>query len=89
VERYVTNEEFDEWITASNWVIVPYSEIWSSGVLARTRLLNRPAIVSSVGGLPEQVSSEDLMFGDESQLVSSLQAAAARVPSTVSQALGL
>ena len=42
VESFVSNEDFDTWITASDWVVFPYTEIWSSGVLGRTKLLERP-----------------------------------------------
>jgi glycosyltransferase involved in cell wall biosynthesis len=73
VESFVSNEEFDTWITASNWVVVPYSDIWSSGVLARTRLLERPAIVSRIGGLPDQSGQGDLLFGTDEELLSSFQ----------------
>lgn len=78
VESFVSNEDFDTWISASDWVVLPYSEIWSSGVMARTRLLERRAIVSAVGGLPEQVSDQDLLFGSDEDLIAALQAAAAR-----------
>jgi glycosyltransferase involved in cell wall biosynthesis len=77
VESFVSNEEFDTWITASDWVVVPYfhpySEIWSSGVLARTRLLERSAIVSSIGGLPDQSGEGDLVFGTDEELLSLFQ----------------
>jgi glycosyltransferase involved in cell wall biosynthesis len=76
VESFVSNEEFDTWITAADWVVFPYAEIWSSGVLARTRLLERPAIVSAVGGLPEQVGERDLLFQSDEELASAFRTAA-------------
>jgi len=76
VESFVSNEDFDTWITAADWVVFPYAEIWSSGVLARTRLLDRPAIVSAVGGLPEQVGKCDLLFDTDEELVSAFHTAA-------------
>jgi glycosyltransferase involved in cell wall biosynthesis len=77
-ESFVSDEDFDTWITAADWVVLPYSEIWSSSVLARTRLLERPAIVSVVGGLSDQVYDGDLLFRTDEELVSALQTAASR-----------
>lgn len=54
---YVSDEAFDRWIIACNTVILPYREIWSSGVLERARLLDRPVIATRVGGLGEQAES--------------------------------
>jgi glycosyltransferase involved in cell wall biosynthesis len=79
VESFVSNEEFDTWIAASDWVVLPYLEIWSSSVLARARLLERPSIVSAVGGLPEQISERDLLFSTDEELVAALQVAALNV----------
>jgi glycosyltransferase involved in cell wall biosynthesis len=79
-ESFVSNEDFDTWITAADWVILPYSEISSSGVLARTRLLERPAIASSVGGLSDQVNDRDLLFRTDEDLLSAFQKAASRGP---------
>ncbi len=76
LEQFVSNEEFDTWITASDWVVFPYSEIWSSGVLARARLLERPSIVAFVGGLPDQAKEDDLLFKTEQELTSAFQTAA-------------
>lgn len=82
LESYVSNEAFDTWIAASDFVVFPYSEIWSSGVLARTRLLRRPAIIAAVGGLPDQADDNDILFGSDEELISAFQTAAsrARVP---------
>ena len=78
VESFVSNEEFDTWITASDWVVFPYSEIWSSGVLARARLLERPAIVAAVGGLPDQINEHDLLFNTDEELRAAFQSASSR-----------
>ena len=67
-ERFLTDDEFDTWIAASDWVVVPYREIWSSSVAARARLLQRPAILSMVGGLPEQGAEGDLFFNNDNEL---------------------
>jgi glycosyltransferase involved in cell wall biosynthesis len=83
VESFISNEEFDAWITASDWVMFPYSEIWSSGVLARTRLLQRPAIISAVGGLSEQAGERDILFTTDEELVSAFLVAALDQPSGI------
>jgi len=77
-ESFVSDEDFDTWITAADWVVLPYSEIWSSSVLARTRLLERPAIVSAVGGLSDQMNDRDLLFHTDEELLSAFQTAASR-----------
>ena len=79
VESFVSNEDFDTWIKASDWVILPYSEIWSSAVLGRAKLLDRPAIVSRVGGLPDQADERDLLFQTDDELVSAFRLAAAKL----------
>ena len=79
VECFVSNEDFDTWIAASDCVVLPYSEIWSSAVLGRARLLDRSAIVSSVGGLPDQVGPGDILFSTDDELASSFHTAAERL----------
>lgn len=79
VECFVSNEDFDTWIVASDCVVLPYSEIWSSAVLGRARLLDRPAIVSSVGGLPDQVGPGDILFGTDEELARAFQTSAERL----------
>ncbi len=79
VECFVSNEEFDTWITASDWVVFPYTEIWSSAVLGRTRLLERPAIIAFVGGLPDQAGERDILFKTDAELTVAFQTAASDV----------
>lgn len=79
VESFVSNEDFDTWISASDCVVLPYSEIWSSAVLGRAKLLDRPAIVSAVGGLPDQVGECDLLFSTDEELVGAFQTLAAKL----------
>jgi len=74
--EFVSKEDFDTWITAADWTIFPYLATSSSGVLARTRLLQRPAIISAVGGLPNQAAEPDLLFTTDEELVDILQLAA-------------
>jgi glycosyltransferase involved in cell wall biosynthesis len=68
VEKYLSDEEFDTWISASDVVVVPYKEIWSSAVLGRAKLFDKPVIAADVGGLSKQASEKDIMFEDENEL---------------------
>lgn len=52
---FVTDDEFDMWLVASDVVVLPYRAIWSSSVLERAVLYDRPVIVTRVGGLADQV----------------------------------
>jgi glycosyltransferase involved in cell wall biosynthesis/multidrug transporter EmrE-like cation transporter len=66
IEQYLSDEDFDLWVAAADWIVLPYRRAWSSGVLARAQALGTPAIVSAVGGLPEQAAEGDLVVdGDE------------------------
>lgn len=53
-EGYVDDEDFDRWIVASDALVLPYQVGWSSNVLERGLLYERPVIMSSVGGMIEQ-----------------------------------
>lgn len=48
IEEYVSDEDFDMWIVAADVLLLPYRRAWSSGALARARLLGTRSIVSSV-----------------------------------------
>lgn len=67
-EEYVTDVDFDRWIAASDVLVLPYQTIWSSGVLARAKLYGTPAIVSSAGGMPDQVRVTDLIVHSDEEL---------------------
>jgi glycosyltransferase involved in cell wall biosynthesis len=54
---YVSDELFDRWIVAADYVVLPYRHIWSSGVAERAAIYHRPVIVTRVGGLAEQVAN--------------------------------
>ena len=77
VERFVSDDEFDLWVSAADWVVLPYRRSWSSGVLARAHQLGTPSIISAVGGLPEQASGEDVVVGDDAELARALERATA------------
>ena len=72
VERFLTDEEFDTWIAASDCVVLPYREIWSSSVLARAHLFDKLAIIAKVGGLPDQAREGDRFFETDEELVTAL-----------------
>ena len=71
-ERMVSDDEFDRWIVASDAVLLPYREIWSSGVLERARVLGRPVIASAVGGLREQLRPDDRAVETEEELAEAI-----------------
>lgn len=56
---FLSDETFDRWIVASDVVVLPYREIWSSSVLERAILLGRPVIATDVGGLRDQAGERD------------------------------
>jgi glycosyltransferase involved in cell wall biosynthesis/multidrug transporter EmrE-like cation transporter len=77
IERFVTDDEFDLWMAAADWLLLPYRKAWSSGVLARAQAIGTPAIVSAVGGLPEQAGEGDMVFDGDEDLARALLVAAA------------
>ncbi len=68
-ESFVSDARFDAWIVAADVVVLPYRVIWSSGVVERTALLNRPAIVTDVGGLSHQARDDTTLVKDEGELI--------------------
>jgi len=74
IETFPTNELFDTWIVAADYVVVPYHMIWSSGVAARAKIYGRPVIVSDSGGLREQMTEGSFCFSTDDELVEILNA---------------
>ena len=74
---YVSDEMFDRWLVASDVVVLPYRTIWSSGVLERAALYDRPVIATDVGGLAEQAGSRPsvTLVADDAELAAAMQAA--------------
>lgn len=68
IERFVSDEDFDVWISAADRFVLPYSRAWSSGALARAQTLGTPAFVADVGGLAEQAGADDVVFETEEAL---------------------
>lgn len=73
LEAFVADEELDAWIAAADAMVLPYRRAWSSGMLARAQLLDTPAIVSRVGGLPEQAMEADMVFEDDAGLAEAMR----------------
>lgn len=72
IDRFVADEEFDTWISASDYVVLPYRAIWSSAVAERAKLYQKPRILSAVGGLEEQVTKGDYVFRTDEELATIL-----------------
>jgi glycosyltransferase involved in cell wall biosynthesis len=68
VEGFQSDEDFDAWVVAADRVVLPYTRAWSSGALARARVLGTLAIVSAVGGLAEQAGPHDEIFTSDDDL---------------------
>ncbi|HYW26481.1 MAG TPA: glycosyltransferase family 4 protein [Terriglobales bacterium] len=71
-EGYVSDELFDRWIIACDALVLPYRDIWSSGVLERAKLYGRPAIVSDAGGLVDQADSATRVVRDDDELAAAM-----------------
>ena len=68
VDEFVSDEAFDTWILASDCVVIPYKEIWSSGVLGRAKMLHKRSIAHNAGGLSEQLQDGDILFEEYEEL---------------------
>lgn len=76
---FVSDEEFDVWIVASDVVVLPYHHIWSSSVFERAALFQRAVIATRVGGLSEQARSNTVLVDDDESLARAMgQALASR-----------
>jgi glycosyltransferase involved in cell wall biosynthesis len=71
--QYVSDELFDRWLVASDVVVLPYRNIWSSGVLERALLYDRTVIATAVGGLSQQAAARpNVTLVDESELAAAM-----------------
>ena len=82
-QRYVSDAAFDRWILAADTVVLPYREIWSSSVLERAKLLDRPIVAADVGGLRDQAPEGTLLFDDDQSLVQCLKERVAAAPPAI------
>ncbi|MBV9593003.1 MAG: glycosyltransferase family 4 protein [Actinobacteria bacterium] len=64
---FVSDELFDRWIVACDTVVLPYRSIWSSGVMERAALYDRPVVATRVGGLAEQKADHDVTLVEDDE----------------------
>lgn len=67
-EGYLSDVDFDRWIQAADAVVLPYREIWSSGVLERARLFGVQVVASDLEQLRGQAPDGTLFFADVDEL---------------------
>jgi glycosyltransferase involved in cell wall biosynthesis len=72
---YVSDELFDVWLVAADLVVLPYRRIWSSGVLERAELYDRPVVATRVGGLADQAPPGTVLVDDDEALVAAMRRA--------------
>jgi glycosyltransferase involved in cell wall biosynthesis len=74
-EGYLDDNEFDRWIVAADALVLPYRQIWSSGVLERGLLYDRPVVISDTEGLAEQAAARPSvrLVSNDSELVEALR----------------
>jgi glycosyltransferase involved in cell wall biosynthesis/SAM-dependent methyltransferase len=68
-EGFLDEATFDRWLVACNSVVLPYRDIYSSGILERAKLWERPAVVTDVGGLGSQADSNTTIVADDDELL--------------------
>ncbi len=78
-ERFLSDQDFDRWVAAADWLVLPYRRAWSSGVLARAQAIGTPAIVTAAGGLAEQAGPNDVVATSDEELATALRDAVGRV----------
>src|SRR6266511_245649 len=72
-DQYVSDELFDRWLVAGDVVVLPYRNIWSSGVLERALLYERRVIATAVGGLSQQAGARPgITLVDEADLAAAM-----------------
>lgn len=62
VDRYVANEEVEQYFAASDLVVLPYISASQSGIVQIAIAFDRPVVVTDVGGLPEAVAPGETGF---------------------------
>ena len=62
VDRYVDNDEVENYFVASDLVVLPYVSATQSAIAQIALAFERPIVVTDVGGLPEVVSEERTGF---------------------------
>ncbi len=67
-QTYVSDLEFDLWLQAADAPVLPYREIWSSGVLERARLFGTQVVASDLPQLRDQAPEDTLFVADVEEL---------------------
>jgi glycosyltransferase involved in cell wall biosynthesis len=75
-EGYLDDAQFDRWIVAADLLVLPYRHGFSSNVMERGLLYERPMVVSGSSGMAEQAADRRgvTVVGDDSELVGELRA---------------
>ncbi len=74
--RFVSDVEFDLWLQAADAVVLPYREIWSSGVIERARLFGVPIVASDLAPLRDQAPEGTVFVTDGGELAAVLESLA-------------
>ncbi len=72
-QKYVSDATFDMWLIAADTVVLPYREIWSSGVLERAKLFGKEVFAADIGGLGDQADARTELFSTDDALVKLFQ----------------
>lgn len=72
-ERFVSDDEFDHWVRAADVVVLPYREIWSSGVIERAQVLGTQVIAADLPQLKQQANGDALLVSDIDDLRAAME----------------
>ncbi|MEM9653212.1 MAG: hypothetical protein AAGA65_14020 [Actinomycetota bacterium] len=72
-ERFVSDVEFDLWLQAADAVVLPYREIWSSGVIERARLFDTRVLASDLPELRDQAPADTVFFSGVDDLAIAME----------------
>lgn len=62
IDHYLTEEEINRLVNDNDVLLMPYIEATQSGIAAMSIGYCRPSIITKVGGLPEQLSSNEAFY---------------------------
>ncbi len=83
-DEYVSEQEMDRWLAASDVVVLPYRYVSGSGIAARAYAARRPVAAAAVGGLAESVqpgvTGELFAAGDSAGLAAAVRRVLGRGP---------
>ncbi len=71
--RFVSDDQFDLWLQAADAVVLPYREIWSSSVVERARLFEKPVIASDLDQLGHQLGDDGFACADIGQMAMAME----------------